>query len=326
MRTVAELALLGQRLDVGEAAVGQVFLAGRLEFAHAGRVDQAGAGRQRDEGTERGGVATARVAFAHFAGLHPLVAEQGVGQRGLARARRPHQHHGVARLQPRRQLRDALRILGVDGEHRHALRGEVGQYLDRVVGVLGAVGLGQHDDRLRTATTDQQQVALDAARIEVGIQAADDEHRIDVRGDHLLVVMLAGRAALDAGMARQQRHDARALGGGILQQHPVADGRAFMGREPGALPFGKRFGLHAHAGGVRHDIARAVLLDHACRGGARVGLHDGPPRAVLRFPRIRPADRSQQGDVGHTGDGGFGHGAHSRRPLKPAGPDGPNIR
>src|SRR5690606_6183841 len=40
---IAEAALRGQRLDFAEAAVGQAFLAGGLEFAHARRVDQAGA-------------------------------------------------------------------------------------------------------------------------------------------------------------------------------------------------------------------------------------------------------------------------------------------
>src|SRR3546814_216333 len=94
---VTEFALFGQRLDVGETALGQVLLAGGLEFAHAGGVDQAGARRQRDQRAVGGGVAAARVAFAHAGGLDLFDSEQCVGQRGRAGAGAADQHRGHAR-------------------------------------------------------------------------------------------------------------------------------------------------------------------------------------------------------------------------------------
>jgi hypothetical protein len=165
----------------------------------------------------------------------------------------------------------------------------------------------------------QQQVAFDAARIEVRIQAADDEHRVDVRRDHLLVVVLAGRAALDARVARQQGDDARALARRILQQHPVADGGPFVRRKTGTLPLRQRLGLDPHAGRIGDHVPGTVLLDHPRRGGLGMCVHRGPPRIVVRGARIRPSDRPQKGDVGHIRSGGFGHGADSRRALEREG-------
>src|SRR3546814_6073861 len=76
-------------------------LAGRLQLAHAGGVDQAGAGGHRNQRAVGGGVAAARVAFADLAGLHPFAAEQGVGERGLAGAGRADQDD-AARTDERR--------------------------------------------------------------------------------------------------------------------------------------------------------------------------------------------------------------------------------
>src|SRR3546814_12027051 len=97
---VTEFALSGQRLDVGETALGQVLLAGALEFAHAGGVDQAGARRQRDQRATGGGVAAARIALAHAGGLPLLDADQYGGQLALRGARAANPHRSHTRLQP----------------------------------------------------------------------------------------------------------------------------------------------------------------------------------------------------------------------------------
>ncbi len=91
---------------------------------------------------------------------------------------------------------------GVDRAHGHLLRGQFDQRGDRAGHVGAGIGLGQHHYGLGTATAYQQAIAFDAARVEVGIQATDDEHCIDVGADHLLLVMLAGRRALDGGTPR----------------------------------------------------------------------------------------------------------------------------
>src|SRR3546814_13632478 len=98
---VTEFALFGQRLDVGETALGQVLLAGGLEFAHAGGVAQAGARRQRDQRAVGGGVAAARVAFAPAGGLPLFASAPGVCQPGLAGAGAAHSPRGPARPSPR---------------------------------------------------------------------------------------------------------------------------------------------------------------------------------------------------------------------------------
>src|SRR5690606_26859796 len=271
---VAEPALFGQRLDVGETALGQVLLAGGLEFAHAGGVDQAGTRRQRDQRAVGGGVAAARVALAHAGGLHLLDAEQGVGQRGLAGAGAADQHRGHAGLQPRAEHADAAAVPGVDRERGH-VAGNARERVDggpRVAAV--AVGLGQHDDRLRAAAVHQQQVALDPARIEVTVQAAYHQHGVDVGGDDLLPVVLAGRPALDRGAARQEGDDAVAV-----EQYPVTDRRALVLRRASpavagrALPFGRGFDREALPGAVGDEVAGAVLFDHPRRPRPRMRGH-----------------------------------------------------
>ena len=70
------------------------------------------------------------------------------------------------------------------------------------------------------------QVALDAARIEVVVEAGDEEHDVDVGGDDLLLGGIAGGAAREPAEARQHGADARvAAGCAALEHHPVADRR-----------------------------------------------------------------------------------------------------
>ncbi|KAG1390233.1 hypothetical protein G6F59_015272 [Rhizopus arrhizus] len=159
-----------------------------------------------------GGVAATRVVGAHRIGLHPLLAKQGVGQRGFAGTGRTDQHHRAARAQPGLQHGDAVGIQAVDRMQRDALHLQFFQHRQCVFAVFGLVGLGQHHHRFGTTAANQQQVAFDTARIEVGVQAADDEHRIDVGRDHLLVVMLAGRTALDRAAPSRPRPAAHGWG------------------------------------------------------------------------------------------------------------------
>ena len=86
--------------DVLEGLARAFRLGPQLQLAHAGRVDQqAAALRQQDQLAMAGGMAAARIAGAHIAGLQHLLADQGVDQRGLADARGPEQRSGPARAQ-----------------------------------------------------------------------------------------------------------------------------------------------------------------------------------------------------------------------------------
>src|SRR3546814_20330058 len=114
---------------------------------------------------------------------------------------------------------------------------------------------------------DQQPVAFDAGRVEAPVQAAYHKHGIDVGGDDLLLVVLAGRAALDRGSAWQQGDDALAV-----EQHPVADRGALVLRRAAlavagrTLPFGPGFDSEALAGAVGEN-GRAAWRGRGCEEG-----------------------------------------------------------
>ena len=61
--------------------------------------------------------------------------------------------------------------------------------------VLAEVGLVEDHRRLRAARPDAGEVALDPADVEVGVEAADGEHQVDVGRDHLRARLATGGAA-----------------------------------------------------------------------------------------------------------------------------------
>ncbi len=85
MAAVGEAAIGGERDDVGEDVVDALAGIGKLEFAHAGRVDQPAARRQAMEFASGGGVAAVGVVLAD-AGDFDVAAGQRVDQRRLADA------------------------------------------------------------------------------------------------------------------------------------------------------------------------------------------------------------------------------------------------
>ena len=244
-----------------------------------------------------GGVAAAIVAVAHRAGLHLLDAEQRIRQRRFARAGTADQHDAPALAQPRLQRRDTGAVLGVHRAHRHLERAQFAHGRLDVGAVL--VRFGQHHHRLHAAAADQQQVALDPARIEVGIQSADHEHGVDVGGDHLLPVMLAGRAALDRGETREQGDDAQRVRRLAFDEHPVADRRACLRRglalavAAGALPFRQGFGAMGGIHGFGDQVAAAVLFADPGRAGPGMRRQQSCPGRIQGRRRPAPADGLQ---------------------------------
>jgi hypothetical protein len=92
-------------------------------------------------------------------------------------------------------------------------RGVAGDRLDLGAargGFAGEVGFVQHDHGLRAARAGGGEVAFDAAEVEIRVERTDEEYGIDVRGDHLLDIALAGGFAGELRAARQHGVDQRA--------------------------------------------------------------------------------------------------------------------
>ena len=156
------------------------------------------------------------------------------------------------------------------------------------VAVLAQVRLGQHHHRGGAALPGGGQVALDAARVEVGVQRRDQEGHVDVGGDHLRRAATADRLAHEGAAARQQVVDGGAglrganRGGHPIAGHRIGAGFGLMREAPRKL--GGRF---AHRG--RQHVEAALLHDdtrglEATRG---VGLE-------LLLERIAPAVAVEQ--------------------------------
>jgi hypothetical protein len=222
-----------------------------------------------------------------------LDAEQGVGQRRLAGAARSDQHHGCARRQPAIQLGDLAAVLGIDRIHRAMGTGKLLDLRTLGLEVRAAVGLGQHQHRRRPGLADDRQIALEAARIEVAVEAADDQHGIDVGGDDLLAPGLAGGDAAQLAVARQQGLDLPLVIDRRAHPHPVADRRpqGVVAIAPSRRGLGAR---PQHRGAVVHFKGIAMMHDHArqLRGRERRRWQHG-------FPPADAAQGRQELGIGH---------------------------
>ena len=158
-----------------------------------------------------GRVAAARVVVADRAGALALVPQQRVDERGLADARRAEDDGRPARREVVvRERRDAVAGQGRDGPDLDARRDGLGRdpEPDRVV---RDVGLVEHDDRGRAAGPGHREVALEAAQVEVAVEAGDDQRDVDVGREDLLVGRAAAGPATRVGRAPPEggptRHD-----------------------------------------------------------------------------------------------------------------------
>ena len=286
---VGEAALFGQRADVGEQV--EIFLAGEFQFAHAGRVDQAAAAGQLQQGAIGGGVATAAVVAAHRGGGHRRGAQQGVGEGGFAGTGGTHQHRAVARLQVRREQRHAGRVLAVERVDRRAGRQPRAQRVDGLLRIRAGVELAQQHHRLRAGVLGQRQIALDPRRVEVAVQSGQHQHIVDVGGDQLALVALAGRCARQCGAPRRHADDVRRRARGHFDE--IAHRRALAGVDAALEEMSVR--LRTEQGlTVVQLVAGAVLGDHPRQREA-----GGRQRIAA------PADASQAFDrfgITHEGD------------------------
>ena len=208
---------------------------GDAERADARGVDEERAGREPDELAVGGRVAAARVVVAHVARALAVVAEQRVDQRGLAHARRAEHDGRPARGQVVvREIGDAGAGQRRDDPHLDAGRDRLGGDA-QALGIVGHVGLVEHDDGRRPAGPRDREVALEATQVEVAVEARDDERDVDVGGQDLLAGEVAGvpvgaGVAPEGGPAGQDGLDHDGVPT-VEAGHgdPVADGRQVAG-------------------------------------------------------------------------------------------------
>ena len=137
---------------------------------------------------------------------------------------------------------------------------------ERGVEVVGQVGLGEHEDRVGAGVPGQRLAALDPAGGDRSVEAAHEQHEVEVGGEELLVLAARGPAAQQRGPIQQAEHLL------AVEGQPVADRD---GLHPAAQ-------LHAPVPGRGRGPARRPR-----RGAAR-----GPVRPPARARRgARPSGR-----------------------------------
>ena len=175
---------------------------------------------------------------------------------------------------------------------RHAegdqFRGE-----QRPLDVLRQVALRQHDHRLGAALPGHDEVALEAARVEVVPERGDEEDDVDVRSDDLLVHLGPGHLPRELRPPRQDGVDEAGA-----ERDPVADGgEVGAPARRGAKP---RRDLRPQLAALGVDVVGAAVLHGDARGdeaGRRV-------RFELRFELVRPAQVVQvQGEYLRSSEG-----------------------
>ena len=228
----------------------------------------------------------------HRPRLHARRAQQGVDQRRLPHARGADQGHGGPRRQVGGEGVEIGAAEGADDVHGHA--GQIAaDGLGGPVGIRVLIRLVQRHHRLRPGGPEGGDVALDAPRVEVAIQATDQDHGVHVGGDGLTGARLAGGGPAEDRAPGQGGDDEGllVLAGLIgIDDHPVADG-------------GVIFRIEASAHTPRHDGpprgGRAVDGPLApVHGGDPSGAEIGAAQPLKLSVKARaPAQRTQDRGV-----------------------------
>ena len=220
---IAETAVLGDPLYVFEGGVEVGGRGPQLDFAQTWHVDEQPAGGQDEHGSSGSGVAAAIVVLAHFACGVARLAEEPVDKGGLADAGGANEGCCFAGGDKLVELFDAEASAGADGKNWYtARRGEAVQYLVQIdAEVSGEVGFIKQDHGTGAALLGEDEISLDAALIEIAIEAVDDEQNIDVGGERLILSRLARLFAGKEGPAFKDMVDDGCAG---TQGNPIADG------------------------------------------------------------------------------------------------------
>src|SRR5918996_1652898 len=267
---VAEPARRGQLGHVREGLVDAVARLPEAQLAHAGRVEDEAAARQRDQLPVRRRVPALAV-LTDVCDVLPLAPQEPVDERRLPDTGRAEQRARAVALEVPRETVEAgsvRRAHDVDGDAErdrlHPRR--------RAGDVVGQVALVEDDDRVGAAVPAGGQVTLEAAHVEVGAERAHEEDDVHV-GGHDLLARPAGRLPREDRPARQESVD---RGGVRIRRvadgHPVADRRQVGGAERGMAELPGDLGGALAALRV-DDVAAAMLggdpRGHAAGGGVR---------------------------------------------------------
>ncbi len=280
MCAVVEPTSLRQLGDVGERAVEIAFP--KLQLAETRRVDQERAVPQRME------LAVARrvpapTVVSKVPDRHQLAPGERVHERRLADARRADQDDRASLAQVPVECLEPFARDVAHRVHRDADRDRL--RLEHHRGVVVHVELRQHDDGVSAAVPGSCEITLQPAHVEVAVEPRDDEHRVDVRDEHVLVRLEPGSLPRHLRPPREHGLDRVALAS-VDDDDPVADRRhaaeqlllpqlsAYV-REP-VVPLGA------------HGEAAAVLRDDS--GGLEPVLCIGCER---RLQLVGPAERGQ---------------------------------
>ena len=175
------------------------------------RVDQDPPPGSEDELPAGRRVPAAAVRLAHLARAQEILADQSVGDRRLADARRSEQRRRPPGGEPLAAARSTPAPSPKPrGPAPGRQRGDLG---DERAAVVDEVRLVEDDDRRGAAVPCGHQIALDPPRIEIVVEARHEEHDVDVRGDDLLLGGIAGGSPREMRRPRQDGADPRVAAG-----------------------------------------------------------------------------------------------------------------
>jgi len=221
---VAEFALRGELVDVGEGAFQALRGVPELKFAHAGRVDEDAAAGDEEKLARGGGVAATVVGLANGAGELAVFAEDGVDEGGFADAGGAEKGAGASVADYLAEFGEAVAAESAGEKNANAEAGGLGVGEKRSGGVAG-VGFVQNEDGMGAAFPGEAEIALEAARVEFAVERADEQERVDVGGDDLLFGFFAGGFARELGAAGEYAmNDGAIFAGANLREEPIADG------------------------------------------------------------------------------------------------------
>ena len=148
--------------------------------------------------------------IANVAGRQQVVADQAVDDRATSPRRTIRGAHrfGRARGASRNGSSDAGLVAG-HGVDRDSGRDAAAPRRRRRPGSSTRSALFSTMTGVAPLSAGDEQVALDAPRVEVAVEPGDEEHDVDVGGDDLLLGAVAGGAAREAARPRQHRPDPR---------------------------------------------------------------------------------------------------------------------
>ena len=201
--------------DVGERTPESFIGHPERDGAQAGCIHQHTASRQQHELARGRRVPAPLVGRPHGPGRLHVGSDQPVHERRLAHTRRADQRDGPARGGMRPQLLDPEHRDRARDDHRRGRR----RPLDRLdvagviaFGIVAEIGFREHHDRLGPALEREDELAFQPPQVGTVLERLRDEHRVDVRGDHLRVAggPVHRVAAHECRVTRQRRRPRRA--------------------------------------------------------------------------------------------------------------------